>query len=102
MVVYDAIKLEVIYCVGGVISPLLANLYLHLLDRIWERHQLEKKPGARLVRFADDLVVLCRQGTEQPMAITKQVLDKLGLTLNEAKSRVVDAMKEGFTFLGLN
>lgn len=85
---------------GGVISPLLANLYLHLLDRIWERHQLEKKLGARLVRFADDFVILCRQGTEQPMAITKRVLDKLGLTLNEAKSRVVDAMKEGFTFLG--
>lgn len=41
---------------GGVISPLLANLYLHLLDRIWERHNLEKRFGARIVRYADDLV----------------------------------------------
>ncbi|GJQ44348.1 MAG: hypothetical protein AMXMBFR17_05880 [Candidatus Jettenia caeni] len=65
------------------------------MDRIWERHQLEKKLGARIVRFADDFIILCRQGTEQPMAITKRVLDKLGLTLNEAKSHVVDAMKEG-------
>ncbi len=41
---------------GGVISPLLANLYLHLLDRIWERRQLQKRLGARIVRYADDSV----------------------------------------------
>lgn len=40
---------------GGVISPLLANLYLHLLDRIWERHGFAKQYGARIVRYADDL-----------------------------------------------
>jgi len=39
---------------GGVISPLLANLYLHLLDRIWERRQLQQRLGARIVRYADD------------------------------------------------
>ncbi len=49
---------------GGVISPLLANLYLHLLDRIWERQHLEKRLGAHLVRYADDFVVLCKRGTE--------------------------------------
>jgi group II intron reverse transcriptase/maturase len=41
---------------GGVISPLLANLYLHLLDRIWERQDLPRLYGARLVRYADDCV----------------------------------------------
>ena len=46
---------------GGVISPLLANLYLHLLDRIWERQQLQQRLGARIVRYADDIVVLCRR-----------------------------------------
>ena len=45
---------------GGVISPLLANLYLHLLDRIWERWRLAERCGARLVRYADDLVVFVR------------------------------------------
>ncbi len=64
---------------GGVISPLLSNLYLHLLDRIWERHQLEKKLGARIVRYADDIVVLCRRGTELPMRILRQILARLGL-----------------------
>ena len=44
---------------GGVISPLLSNCYLHLLDRIWDRHQLCWKLKARIVRYADDFVVLC-------------------------------------------
>ena len=46
---------------GGVISPLLANLYLHILDRIWERRGLQQQLGARIVRYADDIVVLCRR-----------------------------------------
>ena len=85
---------------GGVISPLLANLYLHLLDRTWQRRQLQKQLGARLVRYADDFVVLCRNGTEQPMAIVRRVVERLGLVLNENKTRVVNARKEGFAFLG--
>src|SRR3989337_4436892 len=67
---------------GGIISPSLSNLYLHLLDRIWERRQLERKLGARIVRYADDMVILCRRGTERPMAVLRQVLKRLGLTLN--------------------
>jgi RNA-directed DNA polymerase len=46
---------------GGVISPLLSNIYLHLMDRIWQRHELARKLQATLVRYADDFVVLCRQ-----------------------------------------
>ena len=85
---------------GGVISPLLANAYLHLLDRIWERHRLKEKLGARLVRYADDFVVLCRKGVEEPLNVVRHVLDRLGLTLNEAKTRAVDANEAGFDFLG--
>jgi RNA-directed DNA polymerase len=85
---------------GGVISPLLANIYLHLLDRIWERHAVEKRHGARLVRYADDFVVLCRRGTEGPQALIGQVLERLGLALNENKTRVVNAWQESFEFLG--
>jgi RNA-directed DNA polymerase len=87
---------------GGVISPLLSNLYLHLLDRIWERHQLEKKLGARIVRYADDIVVLCRRGTERPMMMLRQILVRLELTLNEAKTRIVNAFEGKVDFLGFS
>jgi len=85
---------------GGVISPLLANIYLHLLDRIWERHKLKTKLGAHLVRYADDFVVLCRKGIDRPMEMIQYVLNRLGLTLNAEKTHVVDATQERFDFLG--
>jgi RNA-directed DNA polymerase len=85
---------------GGVVSPLLSNLYLHLLDRIWDRHRLKDKLGAHLVRYADDFVVLCKQGVEEPLNVVRHVMDRLGLTLNETKTHVVDAKETGFNFLG--
>ncbi|MEQ1577215.1 MAG: group II intron reverse transcriptase/maturase [Hyphomicrobium sp.] len=87
---------------GGVISPLLANIYLHLLDRLWQRRDLAQQLNARLVRYADDFVVLCRRDTERPMAVVRHVLGRLGLTLNETKTRTVDARIEGFDFLGFS
>jgi len=85
---------------GGVISPLLANLYLHLLDRIWERHGLEEKYSARLVRYADDMVLLCAKGTERPLSMLTYLLERLGLKLNETKMQTVNAWMQGFDFLG--
>ncbi len=85
---------------GGVISPLLANLYLHLLDRIWQRRRLEERLGARVVRYADDIVLLCRRGSERPMEALRRILNRLGLTLNEAKTRNVNADQGRFDFLG--
>lgn len=76
---------------GGVISPLLANTYLHLLDRIWERHRLKGKLGAHIVRYADDFVVLCKRGVEEPLKVVRHELGRLDLTLNEAKTHIVDA-----------
>ncbi len=87
---------------GGVISPLLANLYLHLLDRIWERHGLAHRLRARMVRYADDLVICCAGATEIPMQILRTVLGRLELKLNETKTRIVDARREGFDFLGFH
>jgi len=87
---------------GGVISPLLANLYLHLLDRIWERHNLEKRLGARIVRYADDLVILCRRDVSQSMEVLTNVLGRLDLQLNQTKTKVVDAQRESFDFLGFS
>ena len=85
---------------GGVISPLLANAYLHILDRIWHRHRLRERLGAHIVRYADDFVVLCKQGVEEPLKVVRHVLGQLDLTLNEAKTHIVDAAEAGFDFLG--
>lgn len=99
---YLPIELEVIFCVRGVISPLLSNCYLHLLDRIWERHQLVGKLKARIVRYADDFVVLCGGQVDAPLAMVRRVLDRLDLVLNESKTRIVDARTESFQFLGFS
>lgn len=85
---------------GGVISPLLANVYLNILDRIWERHRLAERLRARLIRYADDLVILCAGDVNQPFSILRSTLDRLGLKLNEEKTQVRDARREGFDFLG--
>ena len=86
---------------GGVISPLLANLYLHLLDRIWERHHLQHQLGARIVRYADDIVLLCRRNhSGRVMAVLRQILTRLELTLNATKTKIVNAFDGEFDFLG--
>ena len=79
---------------GGVISPLLANSYLNILDRIWDKYQLAEKYKARMVRYADDLVILCANGTDTPFTLLKKILNKLALRLNEDKTEVKDALKE--------
>ena len=86
---------------GGVISPLLANLYLHWLDRHWDRQAFGKRPhDAHIVRYADDFVILCNRRPEFYLGEAKKVLDRLGLTLNEQKTRIVNANDEPFDFLG--
>ena len=87
---------------GGVISPLLSNIYLHLMDRIWQRHDMARKLQAKLVRYADDFVVLCRKDVATPLSIIRTILGRLELELNESKTRIVDANKEGFSFLGFD
>jgi group II intron reverse transcriptase/maturase len=85
---------------GGVISPLLANLYLNLLDRNWERQRIEHRHQARLVRYADDFVVLCRKQAQAPMRMILRVMGKMGLQLNEEKTRVVNVRSDKISFLG--
>lgn len=85
---------------GGVISPLLSNLYLHLLDRNWESQGMAERHQARLVRYADDFVVLCRKQTEAPMRMIRRLMGKMGLSLNEEKTRVVNVWEDRIRFLG--
>jgi group II intron reverse transcriptase/maturase len=88
---------------GGVISPLLANVYLNALDRAWE----DDHGGLGvLVRYADDLVVLCRTRAQAEAALTKlrALLAELGLELAKDKTRLVCVNDdgEGFDFLGFH
>ena len=86
---------------GGVISPLLANLYLHWLDRFWERRDYgERKHDAHIVRYADDFVILCGRRPDFYLAEAQKVLNRLGLTLNAQKTRVLNVQEESFDFLG--
>ncbi len=86
---------------GGVISPLLSNIYLHVLDVLWTRHSA---PYGTLVRYADDFVVMCR--TKKDCELAEQrirvILTRLGLELHPDKTRrvVLYDGKQGFDFLG--
>jgi len=84
---------------GGVISPLLANIYLHALDEVWA-----KRGHGELVRYADDLVALCRTQAEAEaaLALVRTVFTELGLELHPDKTRIVDLRegRQGFDFLG--
>jgi len=76
---------------------------LHLLDRIWERNNLTQRLGARIVRYADDIVILCRRGkSDKAMTTLRQILERLKLSLNETKTKIVNAHKEKFDFLGFS
>jgi RNA-directed DNA polymerase len=87
---------------GGVISPLLANVYLHALDSVWEKRGYTQRrgPNVQLVRYADDLVLLTDKDARWAMDRLREILNRLDLKLNEEKSRVVDIEEETFDFLG--
>jgi RNA-directed DNA polymerase len=84
---------------GGVISPLLANIYLHAFDR-----EMVQQDLGVLVRFADDFVVMCRTPSEGEAALdqARKIMAGLGLELHPDKTRIVDLRegREGFDFLG--
>jgi RNA-directed DNA polymerase len=86
---------------GGVISPLLCNVYLHRLDRVWDTRTF-----GVLVRFADDLLVVCKSEQQAVAALARlrALLAELGLAPKEAKTRIVELAVggEGFDFLGFH
>jgi RNA-directed DNA polymerase len=86
---------------GGVISPLLCNVYLHRIDRAWDVRQ-----HGVIVRFADDVVVMCksREQAEAALARLRTVLAELGLEPKEAKTRIahLEVGGAGFDFLGFH
>jgi RNA-directed DNA polymerase len=82
---------------GGVISPLLANIYLHPLD------EMMMERGHRITRYADDFVICCksRKGAERVLrTVVKLLEEKLGLKVHPDKTKIVDNYEEPFVFLG--
>ena len=86
---------------GGVISPLLSNIYLHVLDDVWAKRCSHL---GKLVRYADDFVVMCatKAKAEEASRRVKAVMSRLGLSLHPDKTRMVDLSwgHDGFDFLG--
>jgi RNA-directed DNA polymerase len=85
---------------GGVISPLLANIYMNRFLKHWRATRRGEAFVANVVAYADDFVILSRGHAAETLAWTRTVMTKLGLSLNEAKTSVKDARRECFAFLG--
>jgi len=85
---------------GGVISPMLANLYMNRFLKYWRLTEQGHKLKAQVIAYADDFVILSRGYAEQAKAWTREVMTRLGLSLNEAKTSIRNACEERFDFLG--
>ena len=85
---------------GSPISPLLSNLYMRRFVLGWKKLGHEKRLGAYIVNYADDLVICCRGRAEEAMATMRVMMTKLKLTVNETKTRVAKLPEEKFDFLG--
>ena len=85
---------------GGVISPLLANLYMNRFLKFWRLTEQGRKLKAHVIAYADDFVILSRGCAEESKAWAADVMSRLGLTLNETKTCLRNACKERFDFLG--
>jgi group II intron reverse transcriptase/maturase len=86
---------------GAPISPLLANLYMRRFVLGWKKRGLETKLGAKVVVYADDLVICCRRGhAHEAMVEMRSLLERLKLTVNEAKTKIRELPNERFDFLG--
>jgi RNA-directed DNA polymerase len=85
---------------GGVASPMLANLYMNRFLKHWRKTGRSEAFRGHVISYADDFVILCRGHAVEAMAWAKAVMTKLGLTLNETKTKLKNARTEHFDFLG--
>ncbi len=86
---------------GGVISPLLANCYFRRFLLAWEQHGHQNQLNAHVVNYADDFVICCRLGNgETALTRMKVLMARLGLEVNETKTRIARLPEESFNFLG--
>lgn len=86
---------------GGAASPLFANLYFRRFILAWEAHGHQRRLDAHIVNYADDLVICCRAGSgAAALATMRRLMERLGLTVNETKTRIARVPEESFDFLG--
>ena len=85
---------------GGIVSPLLANLYMNRFLKYWRITGKGELWQARIITYADDFVILSRGHAKEALEWTRCVMQRLELTLNEAKTSIKDARREKFDFLG--
>jgi RNA-directed DNA polymerase len=85
---------------GGIVSPMLANLYMNRFLKHWRITGKSKAFRAQVITYADDFVILSRGHAAEALDWTRSVMTRLGLTLNEAKTSIKAAREERFSFLG--
>jgi hypothetical protein len=96
-----AVELEITFCVSGVISPLLSNLYMRRFVLGWKQAGLEQRLGAQIVNYADDLVICCKgNSAERALGAMRRMMERLKLTVNEEKTRICRLPDGEFDFLG--
>src|SRR5260370_6430870 len=85
---------------GSPISPLLSNLYMRRFVLGWKRAGMEQRLGARIVNYADDLVICCRgNNAQKALSAMRQMMSRLKLTVNEEKTRICCLPDDEFDFL---
>lgn len=85
---------------GAPISPLLANIYMRRFVLGWKKFGLEERFGARIVNYADDLVILCRRQATEALTAMEKIMQRLGLAINPQKTCVRQLPQESVDFLG--
>jgi len=91
---------KVTFCVRGVVSPMLANLYMNRFLKYWRISGRSEAFQARVINYADDFVILSHDHATEALNWTRCVMARIGLTLNEAKTSIRAARQERFDFLG--
>lgn len=85
---------------GGVISPLLANVYINRFLKFWKHQKLDQRLDSKIVNYADDFVILTRGHAEEALEVTRKAIEAMGLKLNEQKTCLTNVNREPLEFLG--
>jgi group II intron reverse transcriptase/maturase len=87
---------------GSPLSPLLGNLYMRRFVLGWKQRGVERRLEAKIVSYADDYVICCKGSADEALTEMRRMMERLKLTINEAKTRVCQLPTERFDFLGYN
>ena len=86
---------------GSPISPLYSNIYLNVMDRVWQSRGYPQQLGATMHRYADDVILVCRGNAEQALQAFEAIAQRMELNLNREKTRITK-LSDGFDFIGFH